>query len=381
MSPEHLRLAEDHAETAAWKKFGPYLTERQWGTVREDYSSDGNAWNYITHDMARSYAYRWGEEGIGGVSDARQLLCLGVGLWNGQDEMLKERLFGLTNGEGNHGEDVKEHYYYLDSTPTHSYMLEHHHPRPQLRSTGPGTVRLTHPELGKYQLYCDQGPALLFCDNDTKGVRLYNRPAEGKFYKGGINDYLVEGNQEAINAAQRGTKVAAHYHLTVAAGQAQTVRVRLCKTQHAAPFTDFAQVVAQRRQEADAFYATLQQGMGGNMLSACSDTEFVAEAMRKLRLSIHVTPKLNRGHLTNGEMALPLPCYTRVDIDMQKSGQQFMFCENSMGVVGMRLPLASGGLVFHPRSMVASFNTVSSLLKLLRYPHGSFARTQTHFHD
>jgi hypothetical protein len=122
MTPEHLRLADDHAQTAAWKKFGPYLTERQWGTVREDYSADGNAWDYITHDMARSYAYRWGEEGIGGISDARQRLCFSVALWNGYDEQLKERLFGLTNGEGNHGEDVKEQYYYLDSTPTHSYM-------------------------------------------------------------------------------------------------------------------------------------------------------------------------------------------------------------------------------------------------------------------
>ena len=122
MTQEQLRLAEHNPQTTNWKKFGPYLTERQWGTVREDYSHDGNAWNYIPHDVARSYAYRWGEEGIGGICDDQQLLCFSVGLWNGLDSQLKERLFGLTNGQGNHGEDVKEIYYYLDSTPTHSYM-------------------------------------------------------------------------------------------------------------------------------------------------------------------------------------------------------------------------------------------------------------------
>src|ERR1700760_592503 len=105
-----------------WKKWGPYLSERQWGTVREDYSQDGQAWTYTTHDMARSKAWRWGEEGIGGFSDKRQQLCFAVGLWNKKDAIIKERLFGLTGYEGNHGEDVKELYYYLDSSPTHSYM-------------------------------------------------------------------------------------------------------------------------------------------------------------------------------------------------------------------------------------------------------------------
>ncbi|MVN21600.1 MGH1-like glycoside hydrolase domain-containing protein [Mucilaginibacter arboris] len=119
---EQSRLNDNYSGTKNWLKWGPYLSERQWGTVREDYSANGDAWNYITHDMARSKAYRWGEEGIGGFSDDKQLLCLGLALWNGKDPILKERLFGLTNSEGNHGEDVKELYYYLDSTPTHSYM-------------------------------------------------------------------------------------------------------------------------------------------------------------------------------------------------------------------------------------------------------------------
>jgi hypothetical protein len=119
---EHRRLDEARLREFDWKKWGPYLSERQWGTVREDYSKDGNAWNFFTHDHARSRAYRWGEDGLAGISDDKQRLCFALALWNGNDPILKERLFGLTNSEGNHGEDVKEYYFYLDSTPTHSYM-------------------------------------------------------------------------------------------------------------------------------------------------------------------------------------------------------------------------------------------------------------------
>ena len=348
MTQEQRRLAEDHAQTAAWKKFGPYLTERQWGTVREDYSANGNAWNYITHDLARSYAYRWGEEGIAGICDARQRLCFALALWNGHDDQLKERLFGLTNGEGNHGEDVKEQYYYLDSTPTHSYMkmlykypqqafpyeqlraenaqrtrqepeyelldtgifdenryfdvfveyakagpedllieitvhnrgpeaatvhvlpqawyrntwawgYESFRDRPEMHRAQPGVVAMAHQELGEYRLYCDQAPELLFCDNDTNGVRLYDLPGEGRYFKDGINNYLVDGQVAAVNPAQRGTKVAAHYPLAVAAGGSQTVRLRLSQAPHAAPFADFDQAVAQRRHEADEFYDCLQE--------------------------------------------------------------------------------------------------------------------------
>ena len=122
MNAEKTRLEEARTKKAPWKKWGPYLSERQWGTVREDYSESGDAWNYFTHDHARSRAYRWGEDGLAGVSDDRQRLCFALALWNGNDPILKERLFGLTNSEGNHGEDVKEYYFYLDSTPTHSYM-------------------------------------------------------------------------------------------------------------------------------------------------------------------------------------------------------------------------------------------------------------------
>ncbi|MGW7544422.1 MGH1-like glycoside hydrolase domain-containing protein [Streptomyces sp. NPDC054770] len=119
---ERLRLADADAGRTAWRRWGPYLSERQWGTVREDYSPGGDAWSYFTHDQARSRAYRWGEDGIAGVSDDKQRLCFALALWNGRDPILKERMFGLTNAEGNHGEDVKEYYFHLDSTPTHSYM-------------------------------------------------------------------------------------------------------------------------------------------------------------------------------------------------------------------------------------------------------------------
>jgi transposase len=116
------RALQEACLLGAYRKWGPYLSERQWGTVREDYSDSGNAWDYFSHDQARSRAYRWGEDGLAGVSDDRQLLCFALALWNGKDPILKERLYGLTNSEGNHGEDVKEYYFYLDSTPTHSYM-------------------------------------------------------------------------------------------------------------------------------------------------------------------------------------------------------------------------------------------------------------------
>ena len=122
VTAEHERLDAARTGEVPWKAWGPYLSERQWGTVREDYSPGGDAWDYLTHDQARSRAYRWGEDGIAGICDERQRLCLSLALWNGADPILKERIFGLTNSEGNHGEDAKEYWFYLDSTPTHSYL-------------------------------------------------------------------------------------------------------------------------------------------------------------------------------------------------------------------------------------------------------------------
>ena len=122
MNPEEQRLEDARLRKVNWKRWGPFLSEREWGTVREDYSQWGTAWEYFPHDQARSRAYRWGEDGIGGICDRHQRICFALALWNRRDPILKERMFGLTGNEGNHGEDVKEYYFYLDSTPTHSYM-------------------------------------------------------------------------------------------------------------------------------------------------------------------------------------------------------------------------------------------------------------------
>src|SRR5215468_9479377 len=119
---EHQRLQEIKDDIYSWRRWGPYLSDRSWATVREDYSANGDAWGYLPHDLARSKAYRWGEDGIAGICDRYQLLCFALALWNGKDPILKERMFGLSSSEGNHGEDVKEYYFYLDNTPTHSYM-------------------------------------------------------------------------------------------------------------------------------------------------------------------------------------------------------------------------------------------------------------------
>ena len=349
---EQIRLAEARANTTAWKQFGPYLTERQWGTVREDYSANGAAWDYITHDMARAYAYRWGEEGLGGLSDDKQLLCFALGLWNGHDNQLKERLFGLTNGQGNHGEDVKEQYYYLDSTPTHSYMrmlykypqaafpydelraesaartrqepefelfdtgifaesryfdvfieyakagpqdilvqltihnrgpeaapltvlpqlwfrntwtLGYDDHRPEIRRTQPDAMAAEHRDLGRFQLYCDQAAELLFCENETSpvhfGQKRKKKNKAGRYFKDGINEYIVQGQATAVNPAQHGTKAAARYQFTVRPGQPQVVRLRLSQPEHAEPFADFDHLFATRRAEADEFYDCIQEGL------------------------------------------------------------------------------------------------------------------------
>ena len=338
---EHERLEEARKETQNWRRFGPYLSERQWGTVREDYSPNGTAWDYFPHDHARSRAYRWGEDGIGGFSDDQQLLCLGLALWNTRDPILKERLFGLTGREGNHGEDVKELYYYLDATPSHSYMqmlykypqaaypyarLVEKNPRdgkgvpeyelidtgifdegryfdvfveyaknepedvlmrvrvvnrgpeaapivvlpqawfrntwswgrlperPILRAKGPGVVELTHPVLGSFVLYCDGPDGLAFCDNETNHRRLSGVEGAPGFFKDGLNDYIVRGDESAINPAEEGTKVGAIWRRTVPAGAEVVFRVRLSRPGLADPFGGFDDVFAHRQREADEFY-------------------------------------------------------------------------------------------------------------------------------
>jgi hypothetical protein len=359
MTAEHERLIAAREQQIPWKKWGPYLSERQWGTVREDYSEGGDAWIYFSHDQARSRAYRWGEDGLAGISDDRQRLCFALALWNGRDPILKERLFGLTNREGNHGEDVKEYYFYLDSTPTHSYMkylykypqeaypyadlvdtnarrnrneLEYElldtgvfdqdryfdlfveyakaspedllveiqvfnrgsepaelHLLPTLwfrnqwswhgetnrpslaqvsTSAVQSLVQATSAELGNRYLYCDAHPDLLFTENETNTQRIFGVPNRTPYVKDAIDSYVVHGQTAAVNPERRGTKVAAHYRLTVPPGQSQTVRLRLTETppdgwsrtngSQAGPFgSQFTAVFNGRRQEADEFYAAV----------------------------------------------------------------------------------------------------------------------------
>jgi len=191
---ENQRMESARLGTAPWKKWGPYLSERQWGTVREDYSDNGNAWNYFSHDHSRSRAYHWGEDGLAGISDDHQVLCFALALWNGKDPILKERLFGLTNSQGNHGEDVKEYYYYLDSTPTHSYM-KYLYKYPQGEYPYRDLIE-TNRLRGKLELEYELVDTGIFGHNRYFDVFV-------EYAKDGPEDYLVK-----ISAANRGPEVA-----------------------------------------------------------------------------------------------------------------------------------------------------------------------------
>lgn len=345
---ERRRLAETQTGAADWRRWGPYLSERAWGTVREDYSANGRAWDYFPHDHARSRAYRWSEDGIGGVCDTGQRICMAVALWNEQDPILKERMFGLSNGQGNHGEDVKEYYFFLDGTPTHSYMkMLYKYPqvafpyedltrvngqrstlepeyelfdavreafvtqryfdvfieyakanpedvlcritvinrgpeaapihvlphlwyrntwsweageqRPVIQATGvPGGAHTEDAAIGErwwYARAADGPPGdLLFTENETNLQRLYGAPNPTAYVKDGINDAVVGGQHDRVNASQ-GSKLAGHTHALVEPGGTFTAQVRFCAEPFARPFEDFDSIFAQRIAETDEFYA------------------------------------------------------------------------------------------------------------------------------
>ena len=355
MITEQDRLNEAREQHTPWRKWGPYLSERQWGTVREDYSNDGAAWDYFSHDQSRSRAYHWGEDGLGGISDDKQYLCFAVALWNGKDPILKERIFGLTNSEGNHGEDVKEYYFYLDSTPTHSYMkylykypqnafpymdllntnrsrskYEFEHElldtgifnddryfdvyvdyakespedilikitaanrgnedatlnilptlwfrntwygsktpveRPNIKEIGAmpnaSAVEVEHQYLGKRYLYFEGKPPLLFTENENNNKRLFGTTNLTQYVKDGINDYIVNKDNNAVNPAHVGTKTSANYQLTVPAKQSRTIKLKLTnlKPEEIGDqnlFDEkFDQVFDMRTKEADDFYSSI----------------------------------------------------------------------------------------------------------------------------
>ncbi len=354
MNAEELRLREATEKTKHWKRWGPYLSERAWGTVREDYSADGSAWDSFPHDHARSRAFRWNEDGLAGICDRHQRICFSIALWNGKDPILKERLFGLTGSEGNHGEDVKELYYYLDSTPTHSYMkmlykypqaefpyrrlIEANRersraecefelmdtgifdedryfdvfveyakadvedilikvtvanrgpeaavinvlptiwfrnrwtwhglpPNSSLKTKRPGVIEIACPEYSTRFLHIEGEHELLFTENETNSRRLYDAPNGIPFVKDAFHEYVVDGNDLAVNPEDQGTKAAANFRFEVPSRAEVSIRLRLTdadlsenyakKQSKGGPFTNFDQIFTQRKNEADEFYSAI----------------------------------------------------------------------------------------------------------------------------
>ncbi len=343
---ERARLAAADAGQADWRRWGPYVAERAWGTVREDYSADGTAWDYFPHEHARSRAYRWNEDGMAAICDLDQRLCLGLALWNGVDPILKERMFGLSGPEGNHGEDVKEYWWYLDSTPTHSWMSWRYHypqrafpyddlveqnarrdrsqPEYELVDTGvfdearywavtvdyakagpediclaitvlnqgpdPATLDVvptlwfrnrwawgipgagappriepgegggllaTQEDMGPFTLVSDTPAEALFCDNETNAVRLFGVAGRSSYPKDGINDHIVHG-AATVNPERVGTKAALHHRVQVPPGGQVVLRLRFGAGSTAGDLgAGWAATMADRRAEADAFYAEL----------------------------------------------------------------------------------------------------------------------------
>jgi len=356
-SDEHARLADDTLDRPGdWKLIGPYLSERAWGTVREDYSADGDAWRYFPHDHARSRAYRWGEDGLAGICDRDQHMCFALAFWNGRDPIIKERLLGLTGPEGNHGEDVKEYWWYVDATPTASWLAwRYHYPQsafpyerlreesarrgrqdPELElgdtgifdgarywqvvaeyakatpfdlciridirnagaeaaeiqvlptlwfrnrwswqqvvarptitaSSAAGAAAIAtadDPAIGRWHLAAGAGPdgqapELLFCENETNTARLYGVADGTPYPKDGINDHVVAGTQ-SVNPKRQGTKMACRYRLRVGAGESVELRLRLYRddARNAVDLgSGFDRTLAQRRREADEYYAALR---------------------------------------------------------------------------------------------------------------------------
>jgi len=346
MNAEQLRLIAAARKEQYWRRWGPYLAERAWGTVREDYSAGGIAWEYFPFEHSHLRAYRWGEDGIAGICDNHQRLCFSVALWNERDPILKERLFGLSGNQGNHGEDVKECYYYLDSTPTHTYMkclykypqaefpyarlLEENQRRtrkdpefelidsgvfnddryfdvfveyakaevndvlvrisvtnrgpdaaplhvlphvwfrnrwswggtdekPVLSQTSGSRIEINEPEMGGYELTMEGLPELLFTENESNTKALWNWDGGitgNPFVKDAFHRRVVHGEENAVNPALRGTKACAWYKFNLAAGQTQTIRLRLTlRTEASRLIHDIDGVFAERMAEAEEFYS------------------------------------------------------------------------------------------------------------------------------
>ncbi len=343
---EHRRIEEARASGKKWRRWGTYLPERQWGTVREDYSAHGDPWEYFPFDHAASRTYRWGDDGLLGICDNRGLVCFCTALWNGADPILKERLFGLTGKQGNHGEDVKELYWYLDATPTMSYAralykypqrafpyadlrarsaaagrsdpepelldtgaLDHNRyfdvvveyakddvddvvmritainradqaaplvllpqlwlrntwswsqqaPRPKLSAVdhghdGVSVVLLEQDHLGPFWFYAERAHELYFTENESNAELLWKSPNRTPYVKDAFHEAVVRRHVDAVNPSQSGTKVGARFSLSLAAGESQTIRLRLTNLQRPRPFADHDRIFERRRKEADEFF-------------------------------------------------------------------------------------------------------------------------------
>jgi len=340
MPAERDRLLESKRRDKHWKRWGPYLSERSWGNPREDYSADGTAWDYFTHDHARSRTYRWTEDGIAGISDNHQRLCFAFAFWNGRDPILKERLFGLGGPEGNHGEDVKEYYYYLDSTPTHSYMkclykypqaefpyselvdvnrrrsksereyelmetgvfnqdryfdifVEYAKneqddilgrvtlinrgasaatlhllptiwfrntwswgygvPRPELARLDSHTIVARENSLGEFKLWLEDAPQMLFTENESNTERLWGWRGAEQFTKDAFHRYLINGENDAVNPDETGTKACGLYRIDLPPGGDKVLQFRLYSGD--GPQLDFTRIFEERIEQANEFYS------------------------------------------------------------------------------------------------------------------------------
>jgi hypothetical protein len=465
--PEEQRLRDADQGKAPWRKWGPYLSERQWGTVREDYSENGDAWNYLPHDHARSRAYHWGEDGLAGISDEKQQLCFSLALWNEKDPILKERLFGLTNGQGNHGEDVKEYYFYLDSTPTHSYLKwlykypQRAYPyqqlidvnggrsrnefeyelldtgifdtneyfdvfveyaklspddilirievvncgpheaalqllptlwfrntwawwpgeaRPSLRREqglgGVSIVAAKHHDLGDRWLYVDGDAPLLFTENETNAQRLLGQPNATPFVKDAFHEYVVGGHKDRVNPEEFGTKAASLHRIVLGPGQKTELRLRLSdrnQRQLSAPFEDFERMFAERRVQADEFYAgitpssatedearVLRQSLAGMLWSK----QFYFYDVDKWLHEHHINPlapereirNAQWGHMYNADIiSMPdkweYPWYAVWDLAFHAIALSAVDLEFARG----QLDLVVRGRYMHPNSQVPAY--------------------------
>ncbi|GCE18986.1 MGH1-like glycoside hydrolase domain-containing protein [Dictyobacter kobayashii] len=477
---EGQRLSINQQGTAHWKHWGPYLSDRQWGTVREDYSADGQPWTYFSYEDARFRAYRWGEDGIAGLCDSDQRLCFAVTLWNGQDDFLKERLFGLTNGEGNHGEDVKEYYFYLDNVPTHAYMkclykypqakfpyadlraenarrkadpasfeyelldtgvfaenryfdvlIEYAKQTPEdiciqltITNRGPEVAPLhvlptlwfrnnwswdhsvTKPllrsgsaqqdnlhvieaqggaqDIGTMWLYAEGADGVLFTENETNNAHFGWGANASPYVKDAFEQYIIHGQQAAVNPAQVGTKATPAYALQLAAGETRVLRLRLSNNAAMSDLfeaTNFSALFQTRQQEAAEFYQAVNPNPLSDDLRNIQHQAFVGMLWNKQFYYYMVKEWLN------GDPAYPPPPAQRKN--GRNSAWKHLFMKDIISMPDTwEYPwFAAWDLAFHaiPLAMIDSTLAKQQMLSLMQpwsmHPNGQIPAYEWSFND